>query len=550
MDMGADTSASPRSELVFILVFVGLMLGAKELYPQDPGKKVEGVVVKVSNKEIVIDIGINDGATEGMEVDFFRKVTVKHPVTGKKVEDRFFIGRDEISQSGDFLSLVIMKNKFSHSPMVGDYAALVLPIIVPLEEGTGEGEIDCPVCPEKSCPVCAIDDESMKVHVTWKTTLGRSIDDRIELWENYLAQNPQSPFAQVIEAQISWLKSLHEAEFKISEQKKYAPVSKLYHQGVSRVHEGSPLVIAVETPVPSQVGKMLLHYRRKGDKYYHSVTMERGGDFNYHYTLPPEKVKRPGIEYFIDLVGLDGQKHAGVGLPKVPEVTLVAKPWVKTIDRTNRSQLSMNFEYVDFYYKDVHRDYFWKLEADFVYKLKTHLYGVRMGIGFFEGQGGSLSDIENASSGISELEPLSFTYLFLELEFKVVKYFYISGRFLAGTTLQETGEEHEGDVILGGQGRIRIGEDWAYLVLAASFTKDAGVEAELSVYIDVLKRFPIAAYVLVTDFPVQEEWGVRLVGQFGWRPLDWFALYLRGGWNIRTIKHEGWSVGAATEFRW
>ena len=173
-----------------------------------------------------------------------------------------------------------------------------------------------------------------------------------------------------------------------------------------------------------------------------------------------------------------------------------------------------------------------------------------MGLGFFQGQGGSIDDIENKAIPDSALDPLSFAYFYTELELRIVKYFYVSGRFLAGTTVQQPGHENGGDVIVGGQGRVRIGVDWAYLVLAASFTKDAGTEAELSVYIDVLKKIPIAGYVLVSDLPVSEEWGVRLVGQVGWRPVPWIAISLRAGWNIRTITHESFSVGAVTELKW
>jgi len=426
------------------------------------------------------------------------------------------------------------------------------PVIRLLEDAGGlSEETPAPAaCAEVTCPACECDEEAMLVHEIWLSTLGKSIDDRIAIWKDYLDLDPGTAYAGRIMSHLTWLEDVRKADFQVAEKKKGFSVSKIYHDRLKKVYEGMPFDIAVEIAAVGQVSKMLLHYRKKGDKFYTSAPMERNGDFNFHYLVPEKDVRRPGIEYFVEVVGTDGQKRGGVASARSPAVTIVAKSWIKQISKKERSKWSTNFEYVDFYYKDAHRDYFWKLETDFLYKIKTFLYGARIGLGFFEGQGGSLSDIENADTGGCGLEPLSFSYLFLEMEFKIVKYFYVSGRFLAGTTLQERGEEHEGEVILGGQGRIRIGEDWAYLILAGSFTKDAGVEAELSVNIDVLKRFPIAGYVLVTDMPVQEEWGVRLVGQFGWRPADWIAISLRAGWNIRTIKHEGWSVGAATELRW
>jgi hypothetical protein len=534
-------------------------LSTRAAVSQTKGTKPEGCVVKVSGSEIFIDIGSAAGAAAGREVEFYRKVAVKHPVTGKTVEDRFFIGKDAIVQAGSLLSLVVIKTAFTHTPVVGDPVVLLKPVIMPIEvesvealEAVGAAEgaeaAGGGACPEAACPAC--DEEGLLVNAVWLKTLGRSIDDRIELWKAFLLSRPSSPYGKQIIKHLAWLEEMKKAEFHLSELSQAAPLSKVYHQGPRKVFEGMALDVTVETPDPQTVDKVILHYRRKGEKFYTAQVMERNGDFTWHFSLSPSHVKRPGVEYFIEVVGTDGKQRAAVASAGEPALTKVAGPLMKPFDKKGKSQWSTSFEYVDFYYKDAHRDYFWKLETDFLYKLRTVLYGVRMGLGFFEGQGGRLKDVESGEAGDPFLEPLSFAYLFMEMELRVVKYFYVSGRFLAGTALQGWGEPHEGDVILGGQGRIRIGEDWAYLILAGSFTRDAGVEAELSVNIEVLKKFPIAGYVLVTDLPVQEEWGVRLVGQFGWRPAEWIALSLRGGWNIRTIRHEGWSVGAVTELRW
>ena len=509
-------------------------------------------MVKVAGNEVLIDIGKKAGAAAGMDVAFLRKIIVKHPVTSKKIEDRFFIGRDKIKQAGKFLSIVVIEADFAHRPVVGDFAVLSVPVIVPLEkEETKKKAVEAvpASCPEVKCPKSTCDYQALKVHEVWLSTLGKSIDDRISTWKYFLQKYPYTPYVKEILKQIASLKDLKKVEFE-SGVKLDVTTLKIYHDRVDKTYEGLPLDIAVEISAPESVEKMILHYRKKGGKFYSKVEMERSGDFNYHTRIPREKISGKGIEYFIVVVGKDGKKRFGIGSARSPEQTAVKKSPVKQFGIKDKSQWTTSFEYVDFYYQDVNRDYYWKLETDFLYKIKTFLYSVRMGLGFFQGQGGSLEDIENKAIPDSALDPLSFAYFYTEMELRIVKYFYVSGRFLAGTTLQEPGHENGGDVIVGGQGRVRIGEDWAHLVLAASFTKDAGVEAELSVYIDVLKKIPIAGYVLVTDLPVSEEWGVRLVGQVGWRPAPWIAVSLRAGWNIRTITHKSFSVGAVTELKW
>ncbi|MFH1438587.1 MAG: hypothetical protein ABIJ56_22960 [Pseudomonadota bacterium] len=538
------------ASLTFLLFF------PRMVFSEPSTSKAEGVVVKVAGNEVIIDIGAKAGAAAGMSVDFMRKILVKHPVTGKKIEDRFFIGKDKIRQAGKFLSLVVIETDFTHRPVVGDFAVLSLPVIVPLEKDEPkkkkkavEAEPEPEPCPEVDCPESQCDYEALKVNEVWLATLGKSVDDRISIWKHYLQKYPTTPYVKEILQQIASLKDLKKVEFEAG-VKLDADSLKIYHDRVDKTYEGLPLDIAVEISEPESVAKMILHYRMEGGKFYSRAGMERSGDFNYHTSIPPEMISGKGIEYFIVVVGKDGKKRIGVGSARSPEKTAVRKSPVKQFGIKDKSQWTTSFEYVDFYYKDVNRDYFWKLESDFLYKIRTFLYSVRMGLGFFQGQGGRLEDIENKSIPDSALDPLSFAYFYTEMELRIVKYFYVSGRFLAGTTLQKQGHGNGGDVIVGGQGRVRIGEDWAYLVLAASFTKDAGIEAELSVTIDVLKKIPIAGYVLVTDLPVSEEWGVRLVGQVGWRPAPWIAISLRAGWNIRTITHESFSVGAVTELKW
>lgn len=155
-------------------------------------------MVKVAGDEVIIDIGKKAGAAAGLSVDFMRKIMVKHPVTSKKIEDRFFIGKDKIRQAGKFLSLVVIETNFAHRPVVGDFAVLSLPVIVQLEKKEpkkkkaveAEPEPEPEPCPEAKCPESQCDYEALKVHEVWLTTLGKSVDDRMSIWKYFLQQYP------------------------------------------------------------------------------------------------------------------------------------------------------------------------------------------------------------------------------------------------------------------------------------------------------------------------------------------------------------------------
>ena len=60
--------------------------------PAFAGEASEGVVVQIADGEVVFDLGSAAGLEPGGTVRFFRRLTVKHPVTGKEVVDRFPIG--------------------------------------------------------------------------------------------------------------------------------------------------------------------------------------------------------------------------------------------------------------------------------------------------------------------------------------------------------------------------------------------------------------------------------------------------------------------------
>jgi hypothetical protein len=67
---------------------------------------------------------------------------------------------------------------------------------------------------------------------------------------------------------------------------------------------------------------------------------------------------------------------------------------------------------------------------------------------------------------------------------------------------------------------------------------------------DVIPHFPVVLGVQVTDQPVLEDFGVRLISDIGWRKLDWVYPSLRVAYQARDIDHAGLSAGLAANFDW
>jgi hypothetical protein len=63
-------------------------------------------------------------------------------------------------------------------------------------------------------------------------------------------------------------------------------------------------------------------------------------------------------------------------------------------------------------------------------------------------------------------------------------------------------------------------------------------------------RFPIVLSTQVTDQPVADDFGVRLIADVGYRGLSWVYPSLRLAYQARNIDLSGVSAGFAVNFDW
>ena len=63
-------------------------------------------------------------------------------------------------------------------------------------------------------------------------------------------------------------------------------------------------------------------------------------------------------------------------------------------------------------------------------------------------------------------------------------------------------------------------------------------------------KVPVKLAVQVTDLPVPEDFGVRLLADVGWRGVAWVYPSLRVSYQARDIDHVGVSGGLGLNFDW
>lgn len=536
--------------LVCGLLVFGLPLGARG--QGVPEGAVAGTVVEVGDGEILVDLGKNQGVEEGDSAILYRSVSITHPITKKRLEDRIYLGMEKIARAGSVLSLVVLETVPHHKVAPGDAVVVVR---------RGRTVAVDAIRPPVECEPCGSNPEALAVHQTWLGTVGRPIEDRIATWEAFLGAHPASPYASNVTGEVAWLKGLVAGEGRES-----VPAVRertVVHNPPKSVRAGNavPMAMAVSGGIP--LDRVSLLYRPEGSTLFREVAMRRAGDTAYVGTIPASDSSPGALQYFIEA---QDAKEVRVTLFQGPD-----RPWSVAVvgeapgeREVLRSRVRADAEYVDFYASNWNTDAFWKTEVDFTYRTMwkpIRFHAFRMGFGIFEGRGGPSRCVERPDQCPDEAGNRFqayrrvISYAYFEPEFDIMPWLHVLPRLvLGGIGDYEKGDDttnRRGDAVVGFHGYVRIGHDTGTnLVVGGSVTQEIGVEGLIEMNLGLFPRVPIGLLVAATNLPVGEDYGARLMATVGWRGLDWMSVVFRFGVNMRNIRHAGIGGGAGLEFHW
>ncbi|MDI7269461.1 MAG: hypothetical protein QME96_15850, partial [Myxococcota bacterium] len=489
----------------------------------------------------------------------YRRISVEHPVTRRTIEDRFPIGDETLHQVAERMSIVVLDTPLTHAPKIGDAVVLVRSDR-PVRYAEAQGPAACPVCPEpvypaaSACP--AVDADHAAVLTAFGSTLGKPLSERVAIWERFLRSNQLSPWAAAVAADVEGLRAMLRESRTGALPGPQSREARVGHKPPTEAYVGEPVGIAVAFDPRDAFRLVQFHGRRVGERAYRTIDMAFDGDQYARLVVPDEFVQVGGFEYHMVAVTPQGVELAIAGNASRPILVTVSERTEEPPAGSGRSQLSTSFEYVDFYYRDLGRDYYLRFETDFRFKIDTWFYALRMGFGIFDGAGGPVDriDLDWMNPGYREPQPISYRYGFAEIEIRLHDIVYLVSRLSFGSARAYdlgVGFSEAPEALVGALGKIRIGHpDRTNLVLGGGYVEDLGYEAIVSVDLGLLDAVPLRGHIIVTDMPVEADLGVRLVAEGGWRPWSWFEVTAHAGYNIRTINHAGFSLGVGTNFRW
>jgi hypothetical protein len=523
----------------------------------------EGIVLAIQDGEILIDLGTEQGLKEDLRGVLYRRVRLKHPLTGKTLKDLVPLAQVVVITAGEIVSAVLIDEPNLDRVKKGDVVRFKTLMPPPKPEAR-----ECQECQE--CHDCPIDEHAEILQGTWLTTLGKSVEQRIETWKVFIDLNSDSPYLKQAESELAFTLRLKEnldqaANLRKKKQKRHARKSKIvaHHRPISSVEENKPVRIVVFVMGDRPVNTVRLYYRQVDKNGYDFQTMVMCGDSHYCAAMPTSLLIPPGFEYFIEAQDTQGKSIKVHRSPQTPQVVKVLKLPVTSQLVENRSSARFNVEWSDFFLKSPGQDYFWKTEGDFTYKLMFGPFrSFRMGFGIFEGAGGPTTKLEKAvasvSSDISKEEiqqRLTVSYSYFEPEFAFGKYFAIIPRLVVGAIhekqLPGISKRFQGENIFGFHTYLRIGqEDGTNLIMGGSLTQDMGMEALINMSLSIFKYVPIGISVAATNMPVGEDYAARLGLTIGWRQFDWMSIDALLGMNMRNIRHIGMGGGFGLTFNW
>jgi hypothetical protein len=527
---------------------------------------VRATVVRIDGDDYVIDAG-SSAVGPGLELQVYRSLEVRHPITRKTLRDRFAIATVRIEQVGATLSIARLVGTPRHAIALGDAAESPQPAPAPASEDLATVPVSAAgasaatgATPAASAPAGgpASEAENAALGRVWRATLEQPPEQRAQRYAQHLRAFPRSPHREVLLREISYLRdyaaSLETLAKRAQNVERDLP-PELARSVALRVPDnaaaGKPLPLAASVQLQAPVRNLLLHVRPAGASGFRSLTMPLDENRHARATIPAELVRAPGLELFVEAVGSDGAVVPAIGTVSQPRSVRVREPEQAAIapDALPGSSVRFSSELASFDGTSG-RDYYLISEGDFLLRLRHgHLYGVRMGYGHYRGEGGTVQALDE-----ERLPPATagFTYGFLETELALTDLVGLALRGTLGLGRPEHVDEQRQAVTGGFQLRMRLGApEGTRLMLAGELLPEIGQRAFLALYWDVIARLPMAAEVQVTDQPVDsDELGVRLIYELGWRITPQLMVALRPSYQLRTIKHAGPGIGLAASFDW
>jgi hypothetical protein len=524
-------------------------------------------VLAVQSGDLILDLSEATGVGVGRRIELWRPIRLRHPVTGRTIEDRFRIGSLTLTQVRPHLSLAVPEGALERPAQPGDIVIAEPPVAPASTAAVGSPEVALPTLPSAAEPAAAVprkarssaqrDADDVALSQVFEGLKGSSPEQRIAAYAAFAKAYPGHRYSATLLEQAGQLRELigaAESARRTSALTRHDPPE------LALVGQDLSLAVQLESARPG----LLLHYKSSSATTFQTLTASRAGGTFFVATVPGAAVRDGGLSYFMEVVDGAGKVHALVGTAEAPIAVETRRNWDMAAPERPAATAQLSADYADFNrLRNNDRDY--RLEADFGLRLNDRgLRALRSGFGVYRGVGGTIVDLDELGKSARQV---GLTYGYLEAEYAFRETFSLIGRSLLGLNAD--------GVRSGLQAHVRIGSDRATNVtLGGEVLGSIGVRGITQLTIAPLSRFPIVLRSEVGNQPAgvsadtehvrpeqlgatldgtstgESDVGVRGIVQVGYRLLPELVLSVRASYQGRNINHSGPGFGGAAQYSW
>lgn len=551
----------------------------------DPDR-AEGTLVRLDGEDLMVDL---PGASVDEICGLFRPVSVRHPVSGRALRDRFPIGRARVTVPGAVLSLARPEGATDRRPEVGDILVCQArarqepapqadgtprSLREELEEVVRSGRPQPSATPRPSGahaqaalpPIVSPDfvqapgsnPQERMVTALWLRTLGTTPEVRIVQYRDFLLANPATPFRAQITREILALGTLSarvQGSVPEPQEPRVRPVAPPEVEGdappeadpARLLRVGDPAVVALQLSPESPYRSAILNVRRDDEEHYRQLPLRVEPHGYLRARIPERYVEPPGFAYFVELVDPRGRAMPALWSADAPLHVQVESPGHSASSIHGRSRIDLRTEYADVgsgtFEGKYRNEWFLLTEGDFFQRVRVGvLYGYRVGFGMYSGEGQPLEAYEPGAE--IDQRNANVVYGYHELELEVSPLVHTMLRIEVGI--------HDQGLVGGGQARLRIGDEQkTNIILGGDVMDEVGQKAFFAFTFFPVERLPVLAQGEVFNQIIDGgDPMFRLVTQVGYRFERWVSMALRGSYQLRNIAHGGFGGGAAVTLDW
>lgn len=339
----------------------------------------------------------------------------------------------------------------------------------------------------------------------------------------------------------------------------------LQHDPVAWTRPDVPLqLVAKWQTVPSRATDLWLHYRAygrppgrpSGQAVFQHVKFGLRNETTFEAEIPAAALTGDAIEYYLSSrpSGADsGPETLHFASPSWPHIVIIA---VEDAERTrrgllaqhigNHSQFRFSGLYVDRGARTIQssdgknrfdsRDYYYRLEGDYTYRILAAVYSIRIGGGVLRGDSFTL-----AQPLPVRVDNVGLTYGFAEVRFRFGRLVRLDLRATLGA-----GPNHFDG---GGGAQLLIGLDpGTHFAIGGDGVSSVGVRAWVRLAWNTVPHVPMSFTLEASNLPLGQDVGGLMYLTAGYRPSRYMSFDLQLGYAHRDKAVGGPITGLALKF--